>query len=163
MGLYLLYIKGDHQNEKNLLNVRKWLQIMSYLIKGLVPIILEKGMATHSSILAWRIPGTEEPGGLQSTGSQSWTRLRDSTNTSTHRCSDSEASACSVGDPGSSPESGKSEGGSGNLLQCSCLEKPMAKPGRLQSMGSQRVRHDFTFTHNTQRTHTTQQQKKKKI
>ena len=28
---------------------------------------LEKGMATHSSILAWRIPWTEEPGGLQST------------------------------------------------------------------------------------------------
>ena len=68
----------------NLLNGRKWLQTMSYLIKGLVPIILEKGMATHSSILAWRIPWTEEPGGLQSTGSQSWTRLRDSTNTSTH-------------------------------------------------------------------------------
>ena len=32
--------------------------------------ILEKGMATHSSILAWRIPWTEEPGGLQSTGLQ---------------------------------------------------------------------------------------------
>ena len=31
---------------------------------------LEKGMAIHSSILAWRIPRTEEPGGLQSTGSQ---------------------------------------------------------------------------------------------
>ena len=31
---------------------------------------LEKGMATHPSILAWRIPWTEEPGGLQSTGSQ---------------------------------------------------------------------------------------------
>ena len=31
---------------------------------------LEKGTATHSSILAWRIPWTEEPGGLQSTGSQ---------------------------------------------------------------------------------------------
>ena len=31
---------------------------------------LEKGMATHSSILAWRIPGTEEPGRLQSMGSQ---------------------------------------------------------------------------------------------
>ena len=30
---------------------------------------LEKEMATHSSILAWRIPWTEEPGGLQSTGS----------------------------------------------------------------------------------------------
>ena len=36
---------------------------------------LEKEMATHSSILAWRIPWTEEPGGLQSTGSQSQTRL----------------------------------------------------------------------------------------
>ena len=31
---------------------------------------LEKDMATHSSILAWRIPWTEEAGGLQSTGSQ---------------------------------------------------------------------------------------------
>ena len=31
---------------------------------------LQKGMATHSSILAWRIPWTEEPGGLQSTGSR---------------------------------------------------------------------------------------------
>ena len=31
---------------------------------------LEKGMATHASILAWRIPWTEEPGGLQSMGLQ---------------------------------------------------------------------------------------------
>ena len=31
---------------------------------------LEKEMATHSSILSWRIPWTEEPGGLQSMGSQ---------------------------------------------------------------------------------------------
>ena len=31
---------------------------------------LEKEMATHSSILAWRTPWTEEPGGMQSTGSQ---------------------------------------------------------------------------------------------
>ena len=36
---------------------------------------LEKGMATHSSILAWGIPSTEEPGGLQSMESQSWTQL----------------------------------------------------------------------------------------
>ena len=35
---------------------------------------LEKEMATHSSILAWRIPWMEEPGGLQSMGSQ---RVRD--------------------------------------------------------------------------------------
>ena len=32
--------------------------------------LLEKEMATHSSILAWEIPWTEEPGVLQSTGSQ---------------------------------------------------------------------------------------------
>ena len=32
--------------------------------------LLEKGMATHSRILVWRIPWTEEPGGLQSVGSQ---------------------------------------------------------------------------------------------
>ena len=31
---------------------------------------LEKEMATHSSVLSWRIPGTEEPGGLLSMGSQ---------------------------------------------------------------------------------------------
>ena len=37
---------------------------------------LEKGMATHSSILACRIPGTAEPGGLLSMGSQSQTRLK---------------------------------------------------------------------------------------
>ena len=38
---------------------------------------LEEGMATRSSILAWRIPWTEETGGLQSMGSQSQTRLMD--------------------------------------------------------------------------------------
>ena len=39
---------------------------------------LEKGMATHSSILAWRIPWTEVPGGLHSMGSQkSQTRRSD--------------------------------------------------------------------------------------
>ena len=42
---------------------------------------LEKGMATHSSTLAWRIPWTEEPGGLQSTGSQ---RVRHGRVTNTH-------------------------------------------------------------------------------
>ena len=33
-------------------------------------------MATHSSVLAWRIPGMGEPGGLPSMGSQSWTQLK---------------------------------------------------------------------------------------
>ena len=44
---------------------------------------LEKEMATHSSILAWRIPWTEEPGGLQSMGSQkSQTNWANNTNAS---------------------------------------------------------------------------------
>ena len=38
---------------------------------------LGEGMATHSSILAWRIPWIEEPGGLQSIGLQSWPPLSD--------------------------------------------------------------------------------------
>ena len=42
---------------------------------------LEKGMATHSSILAWRIPWTEEPGGLQTMESQ---RVRQDLVTNTH-------------------------------------------------------------------------------
>ena len=42
---------------------------------------LEEEMATHSSILAWRIPWTEEPGGFQSMESQKWqTRLSDLNN-----------------------------------------------------------------------------------
>ena len=40
---------------------------------------LEKAMAPHSSTLAWKIPWAEEPGRLQSMGSQSQTRLRDFT------------------------------------------------------------------------------------
>ena len=38
---------------------------------------LKKEMATYSSTPAWRIPWTEEPGGLQSTGLEMWTQLRD--------------------------------------------------------------------------------------
>ena len=42
--------------------------------------ILEEKMATHSSVLAWRIPWIAEPGGLQSRGSQkAWTQLSDQT------------------------------------------------------------------------------------
>ena len=63
---------------------------MAQMVKNLPPLqktqiqslgqedLLEKGVATHSSILAWRIPWTEEPGGLESMGSQkSSTRLSD--------------------------------------------------------------------------------------
>ena len=51
---------------------------------GLTPELgksLEKGMATHSSILAWRIPWTEEPGKLQSMGSQELDTLSNYTTT----------------------------------------------------------------------------------
>ena len=41
--------------------------------------LLEEEMVTHSSILVWKIPWAEEPGGLQSIGPQSWTRLREHT------------------------------------------------------------------------------------
>ena len=44
-------------------------------------------MATHSSILAWRIPGTEKPGGLQSMGSQTYVYSHIHTHAHTHRVS----------------------------------------------------------------------------
>ena len=59
-----------------------WASLVAQMVKNLpvmretwVPSVgwedpLEEGMAPHSSILAWRIPWTEEPGGLQSMGSQ---------------------------------------------------------------------------------------------
>ena len=55
--------------------------------------------------------------------------------------SEVKASACNAGDLGSIPGSGKSPGeGNGNPLQYSCLENSM--DSKLQSTGSQRVRHD---------------------
>ena len=58
-----------------------WASLASQMVKNLpamletwVPSlgrkILEEGIATHSSVLAWKIPWTEEPGGLQPMGSQ---------------------------------------------------------------------------------------------
>ena len=53
------------QKVKNLPAMQEtWVQLLAW------EDVLEKGMASHSSILAWRIPWTEEPGGLQSMGSQ---------------------------------------------------------------------------------------------
>ena len=73
---------------------------------GLIPGLggsLEKDMATYSSILAWKIPWTEEPGGLQSMGSQ-----RDTVGVG------------SITGLGRSPG-----GGDGNPLQYCCLGNPM--------------------------------------
>ena len=45
---------------------------------------LEEGMAAHSNILAWRIPWTEEPGGLQSVGCKESDMTKQLTHTHTH-------------------------------------------------------------------------------
>ena len=55
---------------------------------------LEKEMATHSNILAWRIPWMEEPGRLQSMGLQSQTRLSDFPFTFTFTCQEQLPEAC---------------------------------------------------------------------
>ena len=79
---------------------------------------LEMAMAPDSSTLAWRIPWTEEPGGLQSMGS-----LRVG--------HDFDFSLSCIGE------------GNGSPLQCSCLEIPRdGEPGGLPPMGSHRVGHD---------------------
>ena len=89
---------------------------------------LEKEMATHSSVLAWRIPGTEEPGALPSLGSH---RVG-------HNWSDLAVAA-------------EKDRGENLLLLFFCMKsfsmflgrwRRTGKPGELQSMGSQRVRHD---------------------
>ena len=87
---------------------------------------LEKEMATHSSVLAWRIPGTVEPGGLLSMGS--------------HRVGHNWSDLAAAVAPHSSILAWKTPW--------------MEEPGRLQSMGSQKVRHDwatslslFSFMH----------------
>ena len=53
-----------------------WLWVIYF---ALFPPKLEKEMATHSSILAWRIPGTEEPGGLLSVGSHTESDVTEAT------------------------------------------------------------------------------------
>ena len=89
-----------------------------------LPLGTEKAMAPHSSTLAWKIPWTEEPGGLQSMGS-----VESDTTEQLHF----HFSLSCIGE------------GNGNPLQCSCLENPRdGKPGGLPSMGSHRVRHDWS-------------------
>ena len=95
---------------------------------------LEKEMATHSSVVAWRIPGMEEPGGRPSVGSH---RVG-------HNWRDLAAAANSLWEKAMAPHS-----------STLAWKMPWAEgPGRLQSMGSRRVEHDwatslslFTFMH----------------
>ena len=93
---------------------------------------LEKAMAPHSSTLTWRIPWREEPGGLQSMGLQSQTRLSDFTFTFNAMPYTSLVAQmvknppANAEDLGSVPGLGRSPGeGNGYPLQYSCLENPM--------------------------------------
>ena len=63
----VLVVKNPSDNAGN---IKTWVRSLG----GEDP--LEEGMTNHSSILAWRIPWTEEPSGLRSMGSQSRTRLK---------------------------------------------------------------------------------------
>ena len=114
---------------------------------------LEEEMATHCSILAWKIPWTEGPGGLQSMGlwraRHKWALTAHSTRVTKIRIcfrgdlflgkcfplmfwtslvtqTSRKESACNAGDLGLIPGLGRSPGeGNGNLLQYSCLENSM--------------------------------------
>ena len=88
---------------------------------------LEKEMATHSSVFAWRIPETEGPGGLPSVGSHrvghDWSDL---TEAAAAVVNNLPANAGDTGDMDLIPGVGRSPGrGNGNPPQYSCLENPM--------------------------------------
>ena len=82
----------------------------------------EKAMAPHSSTLAWKIPWTEEPGGLVYGVAKSWTRLSDFTFTFHFHSLEKEMATHSS--------------------RLSWKIPWMEEPGRLQPMESQRVGHD---------------------
>ena len=115
---------------------------------------LEKEMATHSSVLAWRIPGTGEPGGLPSMGSHrvghDWSDLAAAAadKALAFPCDSAvkirPANAGTAGEAGLIRESGKYPGGGhGKPVQYSCLENPWTEePGGLQSIVSHQVGHN---------------------
>jgi len=93
-----------------------------FLLTSHDTMLLNKAMAPHSSTFAWKIPWTEEPGGLQFMGSLEWD--------TTERLHFHFSLSC-IGEGNDIP------------LQRSCLENPRdGKPGWLPSMGSHRVGHD---------------------
>ena len=112
---------------------------------------MEKEMASHSSILAWRISWTEEPGRLQSTGSH---RVGPNCSDFARTHSDGTGSACNARGSSSIPGSeGSLE--SGMATHSSILAWSSSwteEPGGLQSMGLQRVRHDWATNTFTQKT-----------
>ena len=96
---------------------------------------LEKGTVTHSSIIAWEIPWTEEPSWLQSMGSQRIGHDWATQHSINEICfiffgfpggSAGKESTCNAGDLGSIPGLGRFPGeGNGNPLHYSCLKNPL--------------------------------------
>ena len=66
-----MWLSGKKQKQKNCLLTQELQEMQVRTLGSEDP--LEGEMATHSRILAWKIPWTEEPGGLQPMGSQSRT------------------------------------------------------------------------------------------
>ena len=62
--MYVLVFPGGSDDKESACNAEGWVRSLGQEDP------LEKGMAKHSSILAWKIPSTKEPGGLQSMVSQ---------------------------------------------------------------------------------------------
>ena len=89
---------GAHLHEEHLIQYKSYTKN-----NGLVGLSTEKAMAPHSSTLAWKIPWTEEPGGLQPMGSEE--------SDTTEQLHFHFSLSC-IGE------------GNGNPLQCSCLENP---------------------------------------
>ena len=89
MGMYVCIGKNIMYTVSGTIHALNWASLVAQTVKKLLLIQgtwvqslgwenpLEKGMATHSSILAWRIPWTKEPDGLQSMELQSQTWLSD--------------------------------------------------------------------------------------
>ena len=75
-GAWWVIVRGVAKNQTRLstehsTHTAPWWLSAGHLVRSLgQEELLEKGMATHCSILAWEIPWTEEPAGLQSMGSQ---------------------------------------------------------------------------------------------
>ena len=63
-----VFLPGESQTQRSLVGCRLWGRTESDMTERLHFHALEKAMATHSSVLAWRIPGMGEPGGLPSMG-----------------------------------------------------------------------------------------------
>ena len=105
--------KNKTANSQNVQNLQQNMHVSAYpqseskqignLRFSINSISMEKAMAPHSSILAWKIPWTEEPGRLQSMASR---RIEHNWATSLH------FSLSCIGE------------GNGNPLQCSCVENP---------------------------------------